>query len=110
MQIFTKQPFAFFILLLLTLSSFNTIAQQKHSFEGTVKDINGRPLEGAGITAIEVNKSSVTNASGEFSFKDLPAGIYKIRVRHMGYKEQTIKITLPLPETKKKNTIYFTNR
>lgn len=101
MQIFTKQPFAFFILLLLTFHCFNAIAQQKHSFEGTVKDTNGQPLEGAGVTAIEINKSAVTNSLGEFSFRDLPSGSYKIRIRHIGYTEQTIKISLPLANARK---------
>ncbi|PIG97615.1 hypothetical protein CS542_06995 [Pedobacter sp. IW39] len=49
-----------FYLLLLTFHCFNAIAQQKHGFEGTVKDTNGQPLEGAGVTAIEINKSAVT--------------------------------------------------
>lgn len=42
MQIFTRQPFAFFILLLLTFNCFSALAQQKHTFEGIVKDTNGQ--------------------------------------------------------------------
>ncbi|KIO77411.1 energy transducer TonB [Pedobacter lusitanus] len=91
-------------MLLLFHFTFDAAAQQKHTFEGVVKAANGQPLEGAGITVVEINKSTFTNSLGEFSFKELPAGVYKIRIRNIGYQEQTAKVTLP--STEKTRTLF----
>ena len=59
---------------------------------GTVTDASGAVVAGAKITLTEENTqivhTGVTNASGDFSFPDLPPGTYDVSAEMAGFKKQ----------------------
>jgi hypothetical protein len=59
---------------------------------GTVTDASGAVMPGVKITLTEVNTKMVhtreTNASGDFSFPDLPPGAYDVAAEMTGFKKE----------------------
>src|SRR5579862_2182712 len=59
---------------------------------GTVTDNSGAVIAGAKITLTEVNTkinhTGTTNASGDYSFPDLPPGTYDVRAEMAGFKKE----------------------
>jgi outer membrane receptor protein involved in Fe transport len=59
---------------------------------GTVTDSSGAVIAGAKITLTEVNTkivhSATTNASGEYTFPDLPPGTYDVAAEMAGFKRE----------------------
>ncbi len=82
------------ILVLVLLLAASPIALgaaqslEKGSLRGTLLDVSGRPLAGARVElrspATGRALSAVTDASGAFSFPDLPSGSYSLRVEASG--------------------------
>ena len=79
---------AVFALLALTCSAFAQI--QNGQFTGTVTDPTGAAIANAKITvtnpATNLNVSTATNASGNYTVKELPVGSYKLTVEAPGFK------------------------
>ncbi|HOZ96241.1 MAG TPA: carboxypeptidase-like regulatory domain-containing protein [Niabella sp.] len=73
---------------LLILFSMSINANEvKGSIQGLVIDAQtGLPMEGATISIPEVKLSTLTNKSGEYTFKSLPEGTFTIMVSFVGYK------------------------
>lgn len=66
---------------------------------GTVTDPQGAAILGAKVTAIDSNtniqQSMATGADGTYSFRELPVGVYEIRVEASGFKPyRRISVTL----------------
>jgi len=58
---------------------------------GIVRSDDGKPMAGATVEIIPVNKKVLTNEKGEFSFSRIPDGKYKVEITFIGYeKYQTI--------------------
>lgn len=59
---------------------------------GTVTDASGAVVAGARVTLLEVNTrvahNGVTNASGDYSFPDLPPGTYDVAAEMTGFKKE----------------------
>ncbi len=77
----------FFAVLFMPLSA---IGQQMGSVTGTVTDATGALVQGAEITARNVG-SNITrtvhsNANGNYSIVELPAGAYEITIKKEGFK------------------------
>ncbi len=81
----------FFLLLFLTCTTY-TSAQR---IRGSVYDEKGDPLVSATIVIEGTNYSTLTNENGEFRFRNLPKGVFKVSASFVGYnsKEQDITIT-----------------
>lgn len=78
-----------FILLILCMHGF---AQQKGKLSGTVfSEIDGEPLIGATVYAKDVNRGTITDLNGNFSF---PNGtkIKTLRISSIGYVTQNIQV------------------
>src|SRR5579875_68974 len=60
---------------------------------GTVTDSSGAVVQNAKVTLTEVNTGIVhtaqTNASGNYTFPDLPEGNYSVTVEAAGFKKET---------------------
>jgi Carboxypeptidase regulatory-like domain len=60
---------------------------------GTITDSSGATVAGAKVTATEVATGliheSVTNESGNFTFPDMPPGIYSVTTEAKGFKKET---------------------
>lgn len=81
--------FVGFLFCAVLVFSVNVFGQSNRgNLRGQVKDIAGAVIIGATVTTVSENgqsRSVQTNRSGEFSFSNLPAGIYTIRAENAGF-------------------------
>src|SRR5262245_24120189 len=60
---------------------------------GTVKDIGGGVIASAKVTITEtntgINRTGQTNESGNYTFPDIPPGVYQVTVEHSGFKKES---------------------
>src|SRR5712692_2027155 len=79
---------AVFAVLALTFSAFAQV--QNGQFTGTVTDPTGAAIANAKVTvtnpAIDLNLSTTTNSSGNYTVKEVPIGTYKLTVEAAGFK------------------------
>src|SRR5216683_3612754 len=79
---------AVFAVLALTFSAFAQV--QNGQFTGTVTDPTGAAIANAKITvtnpAIDLNLTTTTNSSGNYTVKEVPIGTYKLTVEAPGFK------------------------
>ena len=61
---------------------------------GTVVNTSGQPVANAFVTIRESNRSGITNARGQYSFQNVPAGEQEVQVTSLGYRTtvQTVMI------------------
>ncbi|GAA4310019.1 TonB-dependent receptor [Compostibacter hankyongensis] len=57
---------------------------------GTVKHPDGLPVAGASVQIAELNRQTVSDDEGRFSFSGIPAGHYLLRISHLGDKAAEI--------------------
>lgn len=58
---------------------------------GSIVDLStGRPLKGAEVMLSDLDRKVTTDASGTFSFADVPAGVYEVKASHNGYEPGTL--------------------
>lgn len=82
------------IILLLLISGFSVSAQEV--VQGTVSDFNGSyPIVGATVEIKSANQATVTSSDGGFEIEGLEPGTYTLDLRSVGYKEQSIEISVP---------------
>lgn len=80
--------------LLIIIYSANSWAQQL-SFRGRVTDaVTGAALPGATVYFPQLQKGSVTNANGQFSIQEVPAGNHQLRASFIGYRSYLTNINL----------------
>ncbi len=66
---------------------------QEGTIAGRVVDEStGAPVASATITLPPSDRSTVTNARGNFRFTDVPAGEYDLEIRHIRYGTRTVSI------------------
>ncbi len=81
----------FRLLIALFFLSFIAKAQYTQQLRGTVIDqVLQKPLVGATVTIESIKKTVTTNDDGEFRFKDLAIGSYRINISYAGFKEVTL--------------------
>jgi len=72
--------------LLLAISSFAALAQDKYTISGYVKDAsNGEELIGATILVKELSSGAITNHYGFYSIT-LTSGQYNLMYSYVGYE------------------------
>ncbi|KQB42740.1 TonB-dependent siderophore receptor [Flavobacterium aquidurense] len=86
-----KQKSAFIILLFLLLSAGSVKAQTETTgqISGSIITNDGNAGQGVIVKLIEINKSAVTNISGNYEFKKVPLGTYTLEVTMSGYASST---------------------
>ncbi|MTI30652.1 TonB-dependent receptor, partial [Xanthovirga aplysinae] len=85
-----KTLFSLILSLLLIIQ-----AQAQNNLYGTITEENtDDPLPGATIFIPQLNKGVTTDKNGNFEFKNLPTGSFKVETRFVGYssKVETISI------------------
>src|ERR1700674_5226875 len=79
---------AVFAVLALTFSAFAQV--QNGQFTGTVNDPTGAAIANAKVTvtnpATQLNLTTTTNSSGNYTVKEVPSGVYKLEVEAPGFK------------------------
>jgi hypothetical protein len=80
-----------FVFSLLLLSGTAALASITGSVTGVVTDASGSVIQGAKVTATDtdtgISNSTTTNATGSYSFPNLPIGRYSIRVEAKGFSD-----------------------
>ena len=80
------------LLIALSILSLGLNAQYKQQLRGTVLDlILQKPLPGATVSIASLNYSTITDEDGNFRFKDLSIGSYRITVTYSGFKASTLE-------------------
>lgn len=74
--------------------SLHAVAQ--HPVVGKVKDNTGRPLPGATVQLEGSKVADVTDEWGDFQLSKVPGGNQTLRVRFIGFAENTLTITVPV--------------
>jgi len=90
-----KIPLLLAASLLLVIASISSFAQQgQSSVRGIVTDPKGSPIPGATVTlaAPERNftRTQVTSSEGQYLFKPIPPGTYRLDVEMKGFKKSLI--------------------
>jgi TonB-dependent starch-binding outer membrane protein SusC len=67
---------------------------QDGTVTGTVVSTSGQPVANAFVTIVASNRSGITNARGQFTFQNVPAGSQEIRVSSLGYRTTTESVTV----------------
>jgi Carboxypeptidase regulatory-like domain len=89
---------------LLALFATGSMAQSgSSSVRGTVTDPQGSPVPGANVTLANpernFSRSQITNADGNYLFKPVPAGTYRLEVESKGFKKALIASVQALVDT-----------
>jgi hypothetical protein len=66
------------------------------SIGGQVRDAAGQPVAGATIVLTKLRLVTTTDASGRYSFDQIPPGKHRLRVR-AGAERQTVRFIVPAP-------------
>lgn len=89
---------------LIFILSIYVYAQNTATVTGTVKDKESEfGLPGANIYIIGTNKGARTSSDGSYIIKNVEPGTYKIRASFIGYKSDTLEITLMAGEEDQAN-------
>lgn len=78
-------------LFLITLS-LNILAQSVGTLAGTITTTDGKPAQD--VTVHIKNKTTLTGEDGRFTFSNLPAGAYEIRISLIGYSPLRQQVTV----------------
>jgi len=93
-------------ILVLSLAFLNqnrifSQAKANHgSLSGKITDNKtAQPLPGVNVILVQTLLGASSDLNGNFSVKRIPAGNYQVKVTMMGYKAQTIQVTIQAGET-----------
>lgn len=80
------------VLIFCFLIFGNVKSQTGYSVNGQVLDENNLPLSGANIYLPELQKGTISDSLGQFSFTELPAGILSLRISYLSYETRIIPL------------------
>lgn len=86
------------LVLLLSLFSVITFAQNKGTLKGVVQNESGIALPNASISVQKTSYGASSNYDGQYTLSGLPYGTYTLRVTMVGYKRAETKITVNAAE------------
>lgn len=91
------KKFLFLVLFIfLFVFSANAQTQTVPEISGRVSDTNGAAVAGARVVLSgAAQRATVTGAEGNFSFQNLPAGAYELKISSDGFAASVQKFTLP---------------
>ena len=89
----SKLVYSCFLVTILFVFSFSVYAQET-TLSGWVINRDGKPLTGAHISIVALQKSTVTNSTGHFKMTGLVMGSYRLNISFLGYRSVEKKITL----------------
>lgn len=67
-----------------------------HRVAGVVVDADGRPVGHASVVAVGSYWSAEADLGGRFRI-ELPDGIWRLRARHLGFADDTVRVKVPRP-------------
>jgi TonB-linked SusC/RagA family outer membrane protein len=85
---------------MLGAAALPAAAQATGTVRGTVTDATThRPLSGATVSVVGGTRRAVTNASGEFTLANVPAGTLNLQADFLGYSRSTRQATVAAGQT-----------
>ncbi|MDA3891375.1 MAG: TonB-dependent receptor [Salinivirgaceae bacterium] len=82
-------------IVFLFFGTHSVYAQRSGNISGTVVDkASGEPLPGVNVYFEGTSIGSSTNVEGEYIIHQVPAGEYKVIAKFIGYKEQSLSVTI----------------
>lgn len=104
-----KNKFIYIIVAFIIIAT-EYISAQNSSITGKVYDSqSSTPLSGAIVTIVKQELSTSTNLLGEYIFSNLPQGSYKIKIEYIGYKTNTIEVSVLSDQTANPTTYLSDN-
>lgn len=89
---------------MLGTASAPLAAQATGTVRGTVTDASTqRPLSGAQVSVVGSNRRAVTNAAGEYTLANVPAGALSIRAEILGYGSSSRQVSVAAGQTATQN-------
>ncbi len=89
----------FFVTFLVAIFPSQAQAQQTGNIRGVITDDTGLYVPGATVLIEDLNKGTVTNFDGEFTFVDVKPGIHTVSVRYLGYATLTREVDVTAGNT-----------
>lgn len=83
--------FFFAFLLSANLSSHAQSTDLSGKISGKITLVDGQPLSSASVSLAELNKSTLTNEQGNYTFNNVAPGIYTVRIQILGAAEKDLK-------------------
>lgn len=68
---------------------------QTGTVTGMVQSTAGQPLPNVFVTLVASDRSAITNARGQYTFENVPAGQQEVRVSSLGYRTITQTVNVP---------------
>ncbi|MDB5021172.1 MAG: TonB-dependent receptor [Pedobacter sp.] len=85
--------------IIILLFASKTFAQQHAALKGKILTVDGSPAANITVSVKGQNAFVISNTNGEYEFKKLKSGTFKISVFGVGLKSATITVTLRDHET-----------
>ncbi len=94
-----------YLVLGLWFVSMQVFAGTNGGVTGTVKDADGKRLQGATVRVIGTTKGKITGKDGTFDIQNIPAGNYEIKITFTGLDSYEKKVTISADQTTNLGTI-----
>lgn len=88
------KPLFIFLLAILLSANLATQAQSSESsgkVSGKITLVDGQPLASASVSLIEINKTTLTNEQGNYTFNNVAPGLYTVRIQILGAAQKDLK-------------------
>ena len=83
-----------YVLLTLCFISFLNLFSQNGAIQGTIVDDYGIYVPGASVMITSLNKGTVSNQDGKFTFVDIPEGDHSILIKYLGFSDTIVEATV----------------
>ncbi|WP_313383450.1 carboxypeptidase-like regulatory domain-containing protein [Chishuiella sp.] len=81
------------LFIVMIFTSIYSFAQTNFgSISGSISSVENEPLELVSVSIIKLNKSTLTDIKGNFSFSNIVPGNYIVRIQMVGAKEEDIPV------------------
>jgi len=88
------------LFIVMIFTSIYSFAQTNFgSISGKISSVENEPLELVSVSIVKLNKSTLTDIKGNFSFNDILPGNYIVRIQMVGAKEEDIPVLVKENQT-----------
>lgn len=86
MSLLSSSLYRFALFAGLTSALAGHVVAQGQPLSGRVTDVGGQPIAGAVVSAVEIGRATLSDASGAFKLGAVPSGHYTISARRVGFQ------------------------
>nr|WP_199001986.1 TonB-dependent receptor [Flavobacterium sp. ASV13] len=90
--------FLYCFLVTLLVSTTSVFAQSAGTISGQIKLVDGQPFASTSVSIVELNRSTLTDINGNYSFKNVAPATYHIKIQALGTAEKEIETTVTAGE------------